>query len=130
MWKEPPPPRVKIYRKRKRVWLGPLENDRFWWKDPVKKIKHSELTKAELEQARQAGKRVTTLKVEEREGYAEKFALVLEQLEKKSINRRQAAEKLGISGPTLKRVLDDRLAATRQAPAGDNERNALVAEGV
>jgi len=39
----------------------------------------------------------------------------IEQLEKKSINRRQAAERLGISGPTLKRVLDDRLAATWQA---------------
>jgi transposase len=133
MWKEPPPPtlpRVRVYRKRKRVWVGPLENDRFWWKDPVKKIKHSELTKAGLERARQAGKRVTTLKVEEREGFAEKFAPVLELLEKKSINRRQAAEKLGISGPTLKRILDDRMAATRQAPAGDNERNALVAEGV
>jgi transposase len=130
MWKEPPLPRVRVYRKRKRVWLGPMKNDRFWWKDPVKKIIHSELTKAGLERARQAGKRVTTLKVEEREGFAERFAPVLEQLEKKSINRRQAAEKLGISGPTLKRVLDDRLAATWQVPAGDNERNALVAEGV
>jgi len=133
LWKEPPPPkppRVRIYRKRKRVWIGPLENDRFWWKDPVKKIKHSELTRAGLERARQAGKRVTTLKVEEREGFAEKFVPVLEQLEKMSINRRQAAKKLGISGPTLKRVLDNRLAATRQAPAGDKERNALVAEGV
>jgi hypothetical protein len=130
MWKEPPPPRVRVYRNRKRVWVGPMENDRFWWKDPVKKINHSELTKAGLERARQAGKRVTILKVEEREGFAERFAPVLEQLEKKSINRRQAAEKLGISGPTLKRVLDDRLAATRQATAGDNERNALVAEGV
>jgi DNA invertase Pin-like site-specific DNA recombinase len=107
-----------------------MKNDRFWWKDPVKKIIHSELTKAGLERARQAGKRVTILKVEEREEFAERFAPVLEQLEKKSINRRQAAEKLGISGPTLKRVLDDRLAATWQVPAGDNERNALVAEGV
>jgi transposase len=133
IWKEPPPPkppRVRIYRKRKRVWVGPLENDRFWWKDPVKIIKHSELTKAGLERARQAGKRVTTLKVEEREGFAEKFASVLEQLEKKSINRRQAAEKLSISGPTLKRVLDDRLAATWQAPTRENERNILIAEGV
>jgi predicted DNA-binding protein (UPF0251 family) len=133
MWKEPPPPkppRVRVYRKRKRIWVGPLENDRFWWKDPVKKIKHSELTKAGLERARQAGKRVTTLKVEEREGFAERFAPVLDLLDKKSINRRQAAEKLGISGPTLKRVLDDYLIAVRQAPTGDNQRNALVAEGV
>jgi len=129
MWKEPPPPkppRVRVYRKRKRVWIGPLENNRFWWKDPVKKIKHSELTKVGLERARQAGKRVTTLKVEEREGFAEKFAPVLEQLKKKSINRRQAAEKLGISGPTLKRVLDDRLATTRQALVADGGRAILV----
>jgi predicted DNA-binding protein (UPF0251 family) len=73
---------------------------------------------------------VTTLKVEEREGFAEKFAPVLELLEKKSINRRQAAEKVGISGPTLKRVLDDRLAATQQVHVGYYEKNALVAEGV
>lgn len=130
IWKEPPPPRVRVYRKRKRVWVGPLENDRFWWKDPVKKIKHSELTKAGLERARRAGKLVTTLKVEEREGFAQKFDLILPQLEQKSITRKQAAKELGISGPTLKRVLDDRLAATWQVPAGDNERNALVAEGV
>jgi hypothetical protein len=133
MWKEPPlpkPPRVRKWRKQNRKWVGPLAGDGNWFEDPVRKKIHSELTKAGLERARQAGKRVTTLKVEEREGFAEKFAPVLEQLEKKSINRRQAAEKLGISGPTLKRVLDDRLAATRQAPAGDNERNALVAEGV
>jgi len=133
MWKEPPlpkPPRVRKWRKQNRKWVGPLAGDGNWFEDPVRKKIHSELTKAGLERARQAGKRVTTLKVEEREGFAEKFAPVLEQLEKKSINRRQAAEKLGISGPTLKRVLDDRLAAIRQAPAGDNERNALVAEGV
>ena len=130
MWKEPPPPRVRVYRKRKRVWVGPMKNDKFWWKDPLKKIIHSELTKAGLERARQAGKQVTTLKVEERDGFVERFAPVLEQLEKKSINRRQAAEKLGIYGPTLKRVLDDRLAATWQVHTSDNERNALVAEGV
>jgi len=81
----------------------------------VKKIKHSELTKVGLERARQAGKRVTTLKIEEREGFAEKFAPVLEQLKKKSINRRQAAEKLGISGPT-----------TRQALVADGGRAILV----
>jgi len=133
MWKEPPlprPPRVRKWRKQNRKWVGPLAGDGNWFEDPVRKKIHSELTKAGLERARQAGKRVTTLKVEEREGFAEKFAPVLEQLEKKSINRRQAAEKLGISGPTLKRVLDDRLAATWQAPAEDNERNALVTEGV
>jgi len=126
MWKEPPPPRVRVYRNRKRVWVGPLENDRFWWKDPVKKAKHSELTKAGLERARQAGKRVTILKVEEREGFAERFAPVLEKLEQKSITRKQAAKELGISGPTLKRVLDDHLATAQQALIADGERIALV----
>jgi transposase len=133
MWKEPPPPkppRVRKGRKQNRKWVGPLAGEGNWFEDPVRKKLHSELTKAGLERARQAGKRVTTLKVEERDGFAEKFAPVLELLEKKTINRRQAAEKLGISGTTLKRVLDDRLAATRQAPAGDNEIYALVAEGV
>jgi transposase len=126
IWKEPPPPRVRVYRNRKRVWVGPLENDRFWWKDPVKKAKHSELTKAGLERARQAGKRVTILKVEEREGFAERFAPVLEKLEQKSITRKQASKELGISGPTLKRVLDDHLAAAQQALVTDGERTALV----
>jgi DNA invertase Pin-like site-specific DNA recombinase len=117
---------VRVYRNRKRVWVGPLENDRFWWKDPVKKAKHSELTKAGLERARQAGKRVTILKVEEREGFAERFAPVLEKLEQKSITRKQASKELGISGPTLKRVLDDHLAAAQQALVTDGERTALV----
>jgi superfamily II DNA or RNA helicase/HKD family nuclease len=59
-------------------------------------------------------------------GFAEKFALVLVQLERKAITRRQAAEELGISGPTLKRVLDDYLAATRRTLIADEERVALV----
>ena len=129
LWKEPPPPkppRVRIYSKRKRVWIGPLENDRFWWKDPVKKIKHSELTKAGMERARQAGKLIGVLRAEDREGFAEKFAPVLLQLEKKTITRKQAAKELGISGPTLKRVLDDYMAATHRTPVADGERVALV----
>jgi len=129
LWKEPPPPkppRVRIYSKRKRVWIGPLENDRFWWKDPVKKIKHSELTKAGMERARQAGKLIGVLRAEDREGFAEKFAPVLLQLEKKTITRKQAAKELGISGPTLKRVLDDYVAVTYRTPVADGERVALV----
>lgn len=129
MWKEPPPPkppRVRNWRKQNRKWVGPLVGEGNWFEDPVRKKIHSELTKAGLQRARQAGKRVTTLKVEEREGFAEKLAPVLEQLEKKSINRRQAAEKLGISGPTLKRVLDDRLAATQRTITADEERTTLV----
>jgi transposase len=125
MWKEPPLPRVRVYRNRKRVWVGPLENDRFWWKDPVKKIKHSELTKAGLERARQAGKNVSSHKVEDREGFAERFAPVLEKLEQKSITRKQAAKELGISGPTLKRILDNQVTA-HQALVADGERIALV----
>jgi len=101
-----------------------------WWEDPVRKKIHSELTRAGLERARQAGKNVSIHKVEDREGFAEKFALVLAQLKQKAITRRRAAEELGISGPTLKRVLDDYLAATQLEPAGENEQKALVAEGV
>jgi len=130
MWKEPPPPKVRKRRKRNRKWIGPLAGDGNWFEDPVRKKIHSELTRAGLERARQAGKRVSIPKVEEREGFAEKFVLVLVQLEQKAITRRQAAEELNISGPTLKRVLDDYLAATWEAPAGGNEQKALVAEGV
>jgi hypothetical protein len=129
MWKEPPPPkppRVRKWRKQNRKWVGPLAGDGVWWEDPLRRSKHSELTRAGLERARQNGKRVTTLKVEEREGFAEKFAPVLVQLEKRSITRRQAAEKLGISGPTLKRVLDDHTAATQGTLIADGERADLV----
>jgi transposase len=129
LWKEPPPPkppRVRTYRKHKRIYIGPLAGAGNWWEDPVKKEVHSELTKAGLERARQAGKRVTLPEVEEREGFGEKFAPVLEQLERKAITRKQAAKELGISGPTLKRVLDEHLAATWQTPIADEERIALV----
>jgi len=129
LWKEPKPTKPRKARER-RHRLGPLAGDTIWWEDPVRKKIHSELTRAGLERARQAGKRVCIHKVEEREGFAEKFALVLVQLEQKAITHRQAAEELNISGPTLKRVLDDYLAATRQAPAGGDEQKALVAEGV
>jgi len=129
LWKEPPlkkPPRVRKWRKQNRKWIGPLAGDGNWFEDPVRKKIHSELTRAGLERARQAGKRVSIPKVEEREGFAERFAPVLVQLEQKAVTRRQAAQKLGISGPTLKRVLDDHLAATQQALVADGERAALV----
>ena len=83
-----------------------------------------------MERARQAGKRIGVLPVEEREGFAEKFTLVFVQLEQKAITRRQAAKELDISGPTLKRVLDDHLTAARRAPVGGDEGTGLVAEGV
>src|SRR4030042_420609 len=129
LWKDPPPPkppRVRIYSKRKRIWGGTMENDRVWWTAPVKKIKHSELTKAGMERARQAGKLIGVLRAEDREGFAEKFAPVLLQLEKKTITRKQAAGDLGISGPTLKRVLDDYVAVTHRTPVADGERVASV----
>ena len=38
--KEPPlpkPPRVRTYRKQKRIYIGPLAGAGNWWEDPVKK---------------------------------------------------------------------------------------------
>jgi len=129
LWKEPKPTKPHKARERRhqnRIYLGPLAGDGIWYKDPVRKNKHRELTRAGMERARQEGKLIGVLPVERREGFAEKFALVLVQLERKAITRRQAAEELGISGPTLKRVLDDYLAATRRTLIADEERVALV----
>jgi len=129
LWKEPKPAKPHKARERRhqnRIYLGPLAGDGIWYKDPVRKNKHRELTRAGMERARQEGKLIGVLPVERREGFAEKFALVLVQLERKAITRRQAAEELGISGPTLKRVLDDYLAATRRTLIADEERVALV----
>ncbi len=129
MWKEPKPPkpaRVRKWRKRNRVYYGPLAGDTVWWEDPVRKNKHGELTRAGMEQARQAGKQIGVLRVEERKGFAERFPMLLAQLEQKTITRRQVAKELGISCVTLKRVLDDYLAATRQTLIADEERVALV----
>jgi len=129
LWKEPKPVKLRKARERRhpnRIYIGPLAGTGNWWEDPVRKKIHSELTKAGLERARQAGKRVTLPKVEEREGFDEKFAPILEQLERKAITRKQAAKELGISGPTLKRVLDNRLTAKRQTPVAHGERVALV----
>ena len=127
LWKEPKPtePR-KGRRRRKRTYFGPLVGETMWWEDPVRKKIHSELTRAGLERARQAGKLVTLPKVEEREGFTERFIPVLVQLERKAITHRQAAEKLCISGPTLKRILDDRLAATSRTLVMDEKRVALA----
>jgi len=126
LWKEPPPPKVRKRRKRNRKWIGPLAGDTNWFEDPVRRNKHRELTRAGMERARQAGKQIGVLCVEEREGFAEKFAPVLVQLKQKAITRRQAARELGISGPTLKRILDGQPTPTRQKPVVDGERVALV----
>jgi DNA invertase Pin-like site-specific DNA recombinase len=80
-----------------------------------------------MEKARQAGKQIGVLHVEEREGFAEKFTPVLAQLEQKVITRKQASKELGISGPTLKRVLDNHLAATHRTFAVNKERNTAAA---
>ena len=126
MWKEPPPPKIRKRRKRNRKWIGPLAGDGNWFEDPMRRNKHRELTRAGMERARQAGKLIGVIRVEEREGFAEKFVPVLVQLEQKSITRKQAAKELGISGPTLKRVLDDHLAANQRILVADGERTALV----
>jgi hypothetical protein len=129
LWKEPPPPkppRVRKWRKRNRKWVGPLAGDGNWLEDPVRRNKHRELTRAGMERARQAGKEIGMLPVEEREGFAEKFTPILAQLEQRAITRKQAAKKLGVSGPTLKRILDGRPTPTRQKLIADGERAALV----
>jgi transposase len=129
MWKEPKPPkppRVRKWRKRNRVYYRPLAGDTVWWEDPVRKNKHSELTRAGIEQARQAGKQIGVLRVEERKGFAERFPMLLAQLEQRTITRRQVAKELGISRNTLRRVINDHLAKTRRRLVADEERVALV----
>jgi len=130
LWKEPPPPkplRVRKRRKRTRVYYGPLTGDTHWTEDPVRKNKHSEWTKAGLERARRAGKQIGVLRVEEREGFAEKFPLLLAQIEQKAISRNQAAQELGFSRNTLRRVIYDYYG---RVPAENTERPLLIAEGV
>jgi len=129
LWKEPKPPkppRVRKWRKRNRVYYGPLAGDTVWWEDPSRKNKHSELTRAGMEKARQAGKNIGVLRVEEREGFAERFPILLAQFEQRAITRRHFAKELGISCTTLGRVLNDHLPTTRRTPAADKERVALV----
>jgi transposase len=130
MWKEPPPPKPPRVRKREwryRKYIGPLSGDTPWTEDPVRRSKHSEWTKAGMERARQSGKQIGVLPVEKREGFAEKFPLLLVQIEQKVITRKQAARELGFSANTLRRVLYDYYGLV---PAKRNERPLVVAEGV
>jgi len=127
LWKEPPPPRVRKWRKRYRKYIGPLTGDTNWLEDPVRRNKHSELTRAGMARARQAGKQIGVLRVEERKGFAERFPILLAQIEQKVITRKQAAKELGISANTLRRVMYDYYG---RVPAESNERPLLVAEGV
>ncbi len=127
MWKEPPPPKPPRVRKwSKRMHYGPLVGETIWWEDPVRKNKHSELTRAGIDRARQAGKQIGVLRVEERKGFAERFPTLLAKLEQKVITRRQVAKELGVSCGTLRRVLNDHLATVRRTPVADEERVALV----
>jgi transposase len=129
LWKEPPPPKPPRVDKRKnryRKYIGPLTGDTHWTEDLVRRNKHSELTKAGMERARQAGKQIGTIPVEERAGFAERFMPVLTQLEQKTITRKQAARALGISVPTLKRILDGQATPTRQKPITDGKKVAIV----
>ncbi len=126
MWKEPPPPKVRKRKWRYRKYFGPLTGDTPWTEDPVRRSKHSDWTKAGMERARQAGKQIGMIPVEEREGFAERFAPVRAQLERKAITRKQAARALGISCPTLKRILDGQPTPTRRKPVADGEKVALV----
>jgi hypothetical protein len=130
LWKEPSPPKPPRVRKRKyqyRKYIGPLSGDTPWTEDPVRRNKHSEWTKAGMERARQAGKQIGVLPVERREGFAEKFPLLLTQIEQKVITRKQAAKELGITANTLRRVLYDYYGLE---PTKKNERPLVVAEGV
>ena len=130
LWKEPPPPKppkVRKRRKRTRVYYGPLAGDTNWFEDQVRKKIHSELTRAGIEQSRRTGKQIGVLRVEERDGFAERFPLLLAQIEQKVITRQQAAKELDISANTLRRVLYDYYG---RVPAESNERHFLVAEGV
>jgi Trp operon repressor len=64
-----------------------------------------------MERVRQEGKRVGRPSVIEREGFAERFATVVERLAEGVLSRRQAAQELDIGYATLKRLIDARLAA-------------------
>jgi hypothetical protein len=127
LWKEPPPPRARKRKRRYRKYIGPLTGDTYWTEDPVRKNKHSELTKAGMERARQIGQQIGVIPVEKRDGFAEIFPLLLAQIEQKGITRKQAAKELGISANTLRRVLYDYYG---RVPADSNGKPLLVAEGV
>jgi len=50
-----------------------------------------------MERARQAGQQIGVIPVEEREGFAERFAPILAQLERKAITRKQAAREFPLT---------------------------------
>lgn len=111
-WEDLYPARVaKPPRTRKPVPPGPLAGDTIWYEDPVRKGKHAELVRAGMERVRQQGKRIGRPSVVEREGFAQRFACVVERLSEGIVSRRQAARELDIGYATFKRLLDARLSA-------------------
>lgn len=115
-----PAPVVRPPRSRTAVTPGPLAGDTIWYEDPARKRKHADLVRAGMERVRQEGKRVGRPSVMEREGFAERFATVVERLAEGVLSRRQAAQELAIGYATLKRLIDARLAAVKAQPSVEN----------
>ena len=126
MWQEPPPHEGGGWRRRHRMGHGPFTGDIAWWKDPIKKAKHMELTRAGMERAKEAGRSFGVLYAEEREGFAENYALVLPRLKRREITQIQAAKELGISALTLRRIIRGRQPPTKRAAKAE-EHAVLVA---
>ena len=68
--------------------------------------RHGELVKKGMERARQQGDRIGRPRVTERDGFAQRFAAVVERLGPGGLSRRRAAKELDIGCATLKRLLD------------------------
>ena len=60
---------------------------------------------AGMERARQQGKRIGRPSVNERPGFEQRFAAVVQHIGSGELSRNQAARELGISYATLKRLL-------------------------
>jgi hypothetical protein len=93
-------------RVRAPVIPGPLAGEPIWYEDAGKKRVHSDLTRAGVERARQEGKRIGRPWVTEREGFSLRWQGALGRLQSGELSRQGAAQELGISYPTLKRLLD------------------------
>jgi len=105
---------VRPPRPRKSMTRGPLAGDTIWYEDPVRKGKHAELVRAGMERVRQEGKRIGRPSVIERDGFAQRFATVVERLGEGVLSRRQAAQELDIGYATLKRLIDARFSALQE----------------
>ena len=66
---------------------------------------------AGMDRARRQGHRIGRPKVTDRRGFAKRFGVVLERLQREELSRSQAALELGIGYATLKRLLDKRYGA-------------------